>query len=546
MEEPWFWFINATLLAATWIFIFRKRAQAACPQVSTSDAPQQAPVTVSAPGKVLITGGYQVLEKPRSGIVIAGDSRFHTTAQWRVAPATAMVRSSSSSSSSNPDHVCYVVVRSSQFATNTCYHILQSSLPSNELCRAVSVPFYDTTTNGALVYVPSPPHNPYVQTTLSYCFTALLAMMDRKPPHIKTRLQRHAADGYLEITLNADNCFYSQQQTFQERDLPLSSSSYEGLEPFARPTTVSKTGLGSSATLVSSLVGALMISVGGHVLPNKKGKKKGFLHTTSVNLAHQLAQVCHVVAQGKVGSGFDVCSAIYGSICYERYTPTILQRFTSSSSENESSSITSMDLLSVLNQKLWDHRATPFGLPDGYEIILGDIAQGSSTPSMVRKVLAWRKEHVSSQFTWDELNKTNKMIFTSLEELRLLSSKSKKKNNNHNSRTRVASEKVARDMFRQARSMLKEIGVKAGVDIEPDEQTELCTATMDGVKNVIVCGVPGAGGNDAVFAIYYGGEETRHEIELFWETWRKEKGVSLCAMPLRGTPHGEPGLRVEV
>ena len=376
-------------------------------------------------------------------------------------------------------------------------------------------------------------------------------MMDRDSRnHVKTRLQRHAADGYLEITLNADNCFYSQQQTFEERNLPLSSSSYEKLEPFARPATVSKTGLGSSATLVSSLVGALMVSVGGHVLPKKKKNTNPDSPTnptnttnttnTTVNLAHQLAQVCHVVAQGKVGSGFDVCSAIYGSICYERYTPTILQRFTSSSSENEAS-ITSTDLLSVLNQKLWDHRATPFGLPDGYEIILGDIAQGSSTPSMVRKVLAWRKEHVSSQFTWDELNKTNKMILTSLEALRLLSFESKKKNNN-----RAASEKVARDMFGQARSMLKEIGAKAGVDIEPDEQTELCTATMDGVRNVIACGVPGAGGNDAVFAIYYGGEKTRHEIELFWETWRKEKGVSLCAMPLRGTPHGEPGLRVEL
>ena len=191
----------AGLAATGGVLIYRKRAQAACPQISASDEPQQPSVTVSAPGKVLITGGYQVLEKPRSGIVIAGDSRFHTTAQWRLAPTAA-------TSSSSQDHVCYVVVRSSQFATNSCYQILRSSSDSNELCQAVSVPFYDADSNGALVYVSSAPHNPYVHTTLSYCFTALLTTMDRDNLTAEaTELERHAAaGGYLEICLNADNC----------------------------------------------------------------------------------------------------------------------------------------------------------------------------------------------------------------------------------------------------------------------------------------------------------------------------------------------------
>ena len=35
--------------------------------------------TVSAPGKVLVTGGYLVLEKPNTGIVIATNSRFKST-----------------------------------------------------------------------------------------------------------------------------------------------------------------------------------------------------------------------------------------------------------------------------------------------------------------------------------------------------------------------------------------------------------------------------------------------------------------------------------
>ena len=66
------------------------------------------------------------------------------------------------------------------------------------------------------------------------------------------------------------------------------------------------------------------------------------------------------------------------------------------------------------------------------------------------------------------------------------------------------------------------------------------------LKNVLACGVPGAGGNDAVFVIYQGGEKTRNDIEMFWYEWRKDKKIQLCAMPLRGTPHGKPGLRIEV
>jgi phosphomevalonate kinase len=40
-------------------------------------APQSYSI-VSAPGKVLITGGYLILESTYSGLVIATDSRFYT------------------------------------------------------------------------------------------------------------------------------------------------------------------------------------------------------------------------------------------------------------------------------------------------------------------------------------------------------------------------------------------------------------------------------------------------------------------------------------
>ena len=88
------------------------------------------------------------------------------------------------------------------------------------------------------------------------------------------------------------------------------------------------------------------------------------------------------------------------------------------------------------------------------------------------------------------------------------------------------------------------MGTGAGVGIEPEAQTSLCNATM-GLDGVLMCGVPGAGGNDAVFAIYHGGDRTRRRIESFWDEWKCTHDIKLCVMPLRGTPHGDPGLRID-
>lgn len=38
--------------------------------------------TVSAPGKVLVAGGYLVLDKPNVGVVLAATARFYTSVRW--------------------------------------------------------------------------------------------------------------------------------------------------------------------------------------------------------------------------------------------------------------------------------------------------------------------------------------------------------------------------------------------------------------------------------------------------------------------------------
>lgn len=47
--------------------------------------------------------------------------------------------------------------------------------------------------------------------------------------------------------------------------------------------------------------------------------------TEAKRLAHNLAQFVHCLAQGKVGSGFDVSAAVFGSHLYRRFSPEVIQ-----------------------------------------------------------------------------------------------------------------------------------------------------------------------------------------------------------------------------
>ena len=51
-------------------------------------------------------------------------------------------------------------------------------------------------------------------------------------------------------------------------------------------------------------------------------------------------------------------------------------------------------LLPVLSASnpAWDYRIEPFKLPPLTRILLADVDAGSDTPSLVGKVLKWRKE----------------------------------------------------------------------------------------------------------------------------------------------------------
>ena len=55
------------------------------------------------------------------------------------------------------------------------------------------------------------------------------------------------------------------------------------------------------------------------------------LSEKALSLIHNTSQYVHCLAQGKVGSGFDIASAVYGSHLYTRFDPSVINPLMTSS-----------------------------------------------------------------------------------------------------------------------------------------------------------------------------------------------------------------------
>lgn len=132
--------------------------------------------------------------------------------------------------------------------------------------------------------------------------------------------------------MSADLCLLQ----IEARGLPLTSESLASLPPFSSiafneeessgqksKPEVAKTGLGSSAAMTAAVVAALLHYLGVVSLPSEF-PLEGDKVPADLDVVHVIAQTAHCIAQGKVGSGFDVSSAVYGSHRYVRFSPEVL------------------------------------------------------------------------------------------------------------------------------------------------------------------------------------------------------------------------------
>jgi phosphomevalonate kinase len=119
-------------------------------------------------------------------------------------------------------------------------------------------------------------------------------------------------------------------------------------------------------------------------------------------ILHNVAQLAHSVAQGKVGSGFDVSAAVYGTQIYRRFDPVKTERMFSDislfsiaadgGSSPPSASKATPGALALASSRLyefiadrseWTEQRTQFKLPRYLDVVLGDVCGGSSSASMV-------------------------------------------------------------------------------------------------------------------------------------------------------------------
>ncbi|WWC92561.1 phosphomevalonate kinase [Kwoniella dendrophila CBS 6074] len=527
---------------------------------------------VSSPGKVLLAGGYLVLDREYSGLVVATSSRFYSS--------VTSLPYTSSPQGFGKEEQAIISIRAGQFPKESSEWIYKLSInqEANEL-SLIQIN-EDEVGKNKFIYIT-------LFQTIAFIYEKLVKESGKSGLEAAKELINRAkndGDGKqsngLQIVVLADNDFYSQREQLSALSLPTKISSLSSLKPFTslpRPIPqTNKTGLGSSAALVTSLVASILSHLNIVSSPSSSTPSNSDLsnHQTQIQIqtqtqnkdlqiVHSLAQFSHCLAQGKVGSGFDISSAVFGTHLYKRFSPSILSPLMDNNSSSSSKSISlasnqnTMKLLDILEPSKWDHKQTKFKLPKGLRLILADVDAGTDTPSFVGKVLSWRKENPEkSKESWNNLDKSNMNLERLLVELA-----GKEEQDDYEETLARQSEEIIEDdvstllsfiknnsiasLIYQIRSTLstireyqREMSELSGVPIEPPEQTRLLDACSK-LPGVIGGGVPGAGGYDALFLLIIDSPSVLSKVDNLWLEWKE---MSVCPLLAK---QSDGGLRVE-
>ncbi|KAL2018479.1 hypothetical protein VTK56DRAFT_764 [Thermocarpiscus australiensis] len=431
-------------------------------------------VVVSAPGKVLLAGGYIVLHRQHTGLVFGLSARIHVVAQQ--IPA----------SEGGPE----IVVQSPQFLNATWRYRYQ--LVENDGSIKVSQVQAD----------PPVEPNHFVETALNYVLS-----------YIAHAANIQSVDGLspASLLILADNDYYSEPKQ------PIPSEGGNKKEPVPRfrslGTTLKdahKTGLGSSAALVTSLTAALL----SHYLPRRLFDLDS---ADGKRILHNLAQVVHCVAQRKVGSGFDVAAAVYGSCVYRRFSPSLLQQLPGDGGPGNAGFASAV--FRLVGGGKWDCevRKDEVGLPPGVAIRMCDVDCGTETVGMVKTVQEWARAFPGPA---DEAFQGLQGWVDSL--------------------ARVLRERQTAQIgpvMGLVREIMRKLGRDSGAPIEPESQERMLNE-LEKVPGVYGTVVPGAGGYDAAAVVMRDDEETERKVEEFLKRWSREKNIQVRLMQVRGETQG--------
>ena len=91
----------------------------------------------------------------------------------------------------------------------------------------------------------------------------------------------------------------------------------------------------------------------------------------------------------KIGSGFDVATAIYGLIVYRRFQPALINDVFQVLESDPEKFPTELKKLIASNWEFKHERCT---LPHGIKLLMGDVKGGSETPKLVSRVLNGKRK----------------------------------------------------------------------------------------------------------------------------------------------------------
>jgi phosphomevalonate kinase len=446
-------------------------------------------VAISAPGKVLFSGGFLVLDRQHTGTVFGLNARIHVhITPWET-----------SSKNQNGRFLGRgILVQSPQFKDARWLYQSEKVADGSAVSVTQVVDLENYTPTG----------NKFVETTLRYVLTYLL--------HLSKEIEHSVI-----ISILADDDYYSQQTGVAQQEA-MTRSKFTNFG--VKLSDAHKTGLGSSAALTTALVSALLVYTAGETtdLPQK--------------IIHNLAQAAHCAAQGKVGSGFDVAAAVFGSIVYRRFTPAILEHVGDASSpgfgERLHHCVEDLDV-----DHKWDveiaHEAVK--VPSSLLLLMCDVDCGSETPGMVRQVLQWRKDNPEEAgVLWAAIQQGADDLRQELHRLSEVEG------------IETASYQVLNDIILTIRSLVREMSAKSKVPVEPPVITELldyCTS-LDGVVGGMA---PGAGGYDAVALLVENNEKAVKGLHSRLEGWKSndDSGAVIGKVRLLGVKQESDGVRRE-
>ncbi|KIW97901.1 phosphomevalonate kinase [Cladophialophora bantiana CBS 173.52] len=460
-------------------------------------------VAVSAPGKVLFAGGFLVLDRQHTGLVFGLNARIHVVVQpWRAGDLLP------GSLNSGP----HVLVQSPQFCDARWLYRIDGSAAGSGAVTVEQVRDH----KGAGSFTASA--NRFVETTLRYALTYL--------SHVSGG-SHHVFEESIKVTILADDDYYSQSQPQSPEPSAAKSTRFTSFG--VKLSEAHKTGLGSSAALVTAFVSALL------AFYSKRDAAAAEEIPPNHQTIHNLAQAAHCAAQGKVGSGFDVAAAVYGSCLYRRFTPSILENVGEPTSagfgERLHRCVDDLDL-----DARWDVEiaSRAVQISASLSLVMCDVDCGSETPGMVKKVLQWRKENIAeATLLWTALQQGQEELCRELRRLVEVQGI-------ENDFTALG------DIILTIRSLVREMSVKSKVPIEPPVITELldfCTSLPGVVGGV----APGAGGYDAVSLLVKNDGESVKGLQARLKGWKSQdaSGATIGHVRLLGVKQDNEGIRVE-